>query len=154
MAIGGKVESVVAHCGPEGHGVFVMHFAGGVVGTFHMASGPLPMEAYSLYGDSWHCDITNNTRLALYRDYGPKNTDTFLPAGFDAGAIVWEAQNCLATIENKSLFTQGIYAEMKYFCDCVLEGRTAERGSLEFALEVMKVYEAGLRSKGETITIA
>ena len=33
---------------------------------------------------------------------------------------------------------------MRYFCDCILEQRAAERGSLEFALEVMKVYEAGL----------
>ena len=153
MAIGGKVTSVTAHCGPEGHGAFIMHFADGVIGTFHMASGPLPMEAYHLYGDRWHCDITNNTRIALYRDYGPTNARTFLPEGFDTGAIVWEAQNCLATIENKSLFTQGIYAEMKYFCDCVFAGRAANRGSLEFALDLMKVYEAGLRSKGDRIII-
>jgi hypothetical protein len=112
------------------------------------------MEAYSLYGDSWHCDITNNTRLALYRDYGPKDGSSFLPRGTDSGAVVWEAQNCLATIENKSLFTQGLYSEMRYFCDCVLEDRGAQRGSLEFALEVMKVYEAGLRSNGESIDIS
>ena len=154
MTVGGRVNSVTALCGPEGHGAFVISFASGVVGTFHMASGPLPMEAYYLYGDRWHCDISNNTRIALYRDYGPENIRTFLPEGFDNGAIVWEAQNCLATVENKSLFTQGIYAEMRYFCDCVLDGRTAERGSLEFALELMKVYEAGLRSKGNSITIS
>jgi predicted dehydrogenase len=153
MEIGGSVESVTAHCGPQGHGAFVLRFRSGVIGTFHMASGPLPMESYCLYGEGWHCDITNNTRLALYRDYGPKNGATFLPEGFDTGAIVWEAQNCLATIENKSLFTQGIYAEMKHFCDLVLEGRRAERGSLEFALELMKVYEAGLVSHGRTVQI-
>ena len=39
---------------------------------------------------------------------------------------------------------------MRYFCDCILEGKPAEQGSLEFALEVMKVYEAGLRSEGKT----
>ena len=153
MAVGGHVDSVAAHTGPTGHGAFVIHFAGGVVGTFHLASGPLPMEAYALYGEGWHCDITNNNRLTLHRGYGPNNRHTFLPAGFDTGAVVWEAQNCLATIENKSLFTQGIYAEMRYFCDCVIEGRAAERGSLEFALEVMKVYEAGLRSGGKPVRI-
>jgi len=153
MAIGGKVESVVAHTNAAGNGAFLIYFANGVIGNLHLASGPHPMEAYSLYGEGWHCDIINNTRLALHRAYGPTNTDTFTPSGFDTGAIVWEAQNCLATIENANLFTQGIYAEMKYFCDCVLEGRGAERGSLEFALELMKVYEAGLLSGGRRITI-
>ncbi len=154
MAIGGKVDSITAHTNSSGHGVFVLNFASGVIGTFHLASGPHPMEAYSLYGEGWHCDITNNTRLALHRGYGPTNTHTFVPEGFDTGALVWEAQNCLATIENANLFTQGIYAEMKYFCDCVLEGRPAQRGSLEFALELMKVYEAGLVSGGRRISIS
>ena len=99
-------------------------------------------------------DITNNIRLALHRSYGPTDTDTFLPPGNDTGALVWEAQNVRATIENNSLFTQGIYAEMRYFCDCILEERAAERGSLEFALEVMKVYEAGLLSNGQTVSIS
>ena len=154
IAVGGAVESITVHSGPTGHGVAVLAFKSGIMGTFHLASGPLPMEAYSLYGDTWHCDITNNSRLALYRDYGPTGTHTFMPPAFETGALVWEAQNCVATIENKSLFTQGIYAEMRYFCDCILENRVAERGSLEFALEVMKVYEAGLRSSGKTVIIS
>ncbi len=41
----------------------------------------------------------------------------------------------------------------RYFCDCVLEGRRAERGSLELALEPMKVYGAGLLSEGRRIRI-
>ena len=59
----------------------------------------------------------------------------------------------LGTLENKGLFIQGFYQEMRYFCDCILEGKPAEQGSLEFALEVMKVYEAGLRSEGETVPV-
>jgi predicted dehydrogenase len=154
IAVGGPVESITVHSSPTGHGAAVLAFKSGVMGTFHLASGPLPMEAYSLYGDSWHCDITNNNRLALYRSYGPTGTASFMPAGFETGALVWEAQNCVASIENKSLFTQGIYAEMRYFCECILEQREAERGSLEFALEVMKVYEAGLLSNGKAVPIS
>ena len=154
IAVGGPVETITVHSGPTGHGVAALAFKSGVMGTFHLASGPLPMEAYTLYGDSWHCDITNNSKLALYRDYGPTGTHTFIPPSYETGALVWEAQNCVATIENKSLFTQGIYAEMRYFCDCILEHRAAERGSLEFAHEVMKVYEAGLQSSGKTISIS
>ncbi|MBV7336136.1 Gfo/Idh/MocA family oxidoreductase [Chloroflexi bacterium TSY] len=153
IAIGGAVETITVHTGSTGHGVAVLAFKSGVVGTFHLASGPLSMESYSLFGETWYCTINNNTKLSLYRDYGPKGTHTFMPAGFDTGAIVWEAQNSFATIENKNLFTQGMYAEMRYFCDCILEDRAAARGSLEFALEVMKVYEAGLRSNGQAVPI-
>ena len=79
---------------------------------------------------------------------------SFVPEGFEGGGIVWEPQNSLGTLENKGLFIQGFYQEMRYFCDCILSGTPAEQGSLEFALEVMKVYEAGLRSAGETVAIS
>lgn len=67
--------------------------------------------------------------------------------------MVWEPQNTLATLENKALFTQGFYNEMRYFCDCVLEARPARQGSLEFTLHLMRVYEAALRSQGSRIEI-
>ena len=67
---------------------------------------------------------------------------------------MWEPQNTLATLENKSLFTQGFYNEMRYFCDCVLEGQPAQQGSLEFALSLMRTYEAALLSGGRRIPLA
>jgi len=42
-------------------------------------------------------------------------TKTYAPEGFDDGAIVWEAQTREGTLENKALFTQGIYNELDYF---------------------------------------
>lgn len=153
IAIGGNVQSIIANTSESGHGVCILFFENGVIGNFHLASGPHPIESYSLFGDSWHCRITDNRRLELHRSYGPTDTSSFLPAGFDTGTTVWEAQNCLATIENYSIFTQGIYSEMRYFCDCVLEGREPQRGNLEFALQVMRVYEAGLVSHGRLVNL-
>jgi hypothetical protein len=40
-----------------------------------------------------------------------------------------------------------------YFCRCVLAGKKPELGTLEFALEMMKVYEAGLISDGKAVRI-
>ena len=82
-------------------------------------------------------------------------TTTFAPEGDDSGTIVWSAANCLATLENKALFTQGFYNETKFFCDCVLEGRqpVSGTGSLEQALEIMKVYEAALLSGGKPVKV-
>ena len=155
VSVGGKVAAVTTHTNGEGYGVCILEFENGVVGNFHLASGPHPLETYALYGEDWHLSIANSTRVVLQRgiplEYG--KTTTFAPDGFDSGAVVWEAPFCLASLENKALFVQGIFNEMKYFCDCVLTGETAEQGSLEFALEVMRVYEAALHSNGQTVKV-
>jgi hypothetical protein len=75
-------------------------------------------------------------------------TVSYVPAGLDSGAVVREPQNTLATLENNPLFTQGMYGELKHFCDQALQGRPTVRGSLEFARDVMQAYEAALLSDG------
>jgi hypothetical protein len=40
-----------------------------------------------------------------------------------------------------------------YFCNCVLEHKIPEEGSLEFACEVMDVYEAALLSSGKEMIL-
>lgn len=155
LATGGKVSSVTMHRDRNGRGICMLEYANGTTGNFHFASGPQPSEAYHFYGDDWHLTIENSLRVTLQRGIPHTYNQTFnyIPAGMESGAIVWEPQNCLATLENKALFTQGIYGELKYFCDCVLNKQAAERGSLEFALEVMKVYEAALVSGGRRIDL-
>jgi len=153
MALGGKVSSVTSLCNKTGQGVVALQFANGVAGTFHMSSGPQPrLERYAAYGKNWQLDI-ENSKITLQRGvpFVYKETTNYAPEGDDHGAIVWEPSNCTATLENKALFTQGMYFEMKYFCDCILENTTPTKGSLEFSLELMKVYEAGLLSGGRTI---
>jgi predicted dehydrogenase len=46
-----------------------------------------------------------------------------------------------------------MYAAMMHFCECVLQNKAPDKGTLEFALEMMKVYEAGLLSEGRTINM-
>ena len=154
LAVGGNVSAVTVHRGRSAGGVCVLEFATGAIGNFHLADSQ-PLESYRFFGDSCHVVIDSNLSVTLQRgiipDFG--RTSTYAPEGFDSGAIVWEAQNCVATLENKALFKQGFYNEMRYFCDCVLKSTPAERGSLEFALEIMKVYEAGLLSEGDRIEI-
>lgn len=158
LAVGGPVKTVTVHRASDGGGVCVLEFESGAIANYHMASGRnkgQPVERYSFFGDESHVVIDNSLRVTFQRginfDYG-KNT-TYAPQGFDGGAIVWEPQNREGTLENKALFTQGIYNEMRYFCDCILEGKVVDKGSLEFALEVMRIYEAGLISRGQRIQI-
>jgi len=155
LAVAGQATAVTAHSGNRGGGLCMIEFANGVLGNFHFATGPQPNESYSFFGEKWHLHIDNSHRVSLQRGipFQYNRTHNYIPAGDDSGAIVWEWQNCLSTLENKSLFTQGIYSELKYFCDCILQGRPAQRGSLEFALDIMKVYEAALLSSGTRIII-
>ncbi len=158
MAVGGPVSAVTVHRAAHGGGVCVLEFTNGVIGNFHLSAGEnrgQPMERYSFFGEKCHLVIDNGLRVTLQRgipfQYG-RNT-SYIPEGLEDGAIVWEPQNREATLENKALFTQGIYQEMQYFCDRVLAGQAAEKGSLEFTLDVMKVNEAALLSNGKRVDI-
>jgi len=158
IAVGGAVKAVTLHRADHGGGICVLEFANGIIGNFHLAAGSnrgQPIERYSFFGDECHLVIDNGLRVTLQRgipfNYG-RNT-TYLPEGLDSGAIVWEPQNREGTLENKALFTQGIFNEMQYFCTQALAGKPAEKGSLEFAHDVMKVYEAALLSNGKRIEI-
>lgn len=159
VAVGGKVSNVTIHRNQQGSGACILAYESGVIGNFHLAGGAgrgQPSEIYQFFGDGCHAEIQNSTRVVLQRGmpFNYSGSTSYVPEGFDSGAIVWEPQNSLGTLENKGLFIQGFYQEMRYFCDCILEGKPAEQGSLEFALEVMKVYEAGLRSEGETVAVS
>jgi predicted dehydrogenase len=155
VSIGGPVGSVTTRTNSEGYGVCMLEFENGVIGNFHLASGPYPMETYALFGDKWHLTVENESRVILQRGIPHEyaRTTTFAPEGDDSGAVVWETSNALSTLENKALFLQGIFNEMKYFCDCILESKKPDLGSLEFGLDVMQVYEAALRSNGRTVTV-
>ncbi len=155
MAVGGRVNEVVSVTSARGSGACLLFFENGAVGTLQLASGPQPLEDYHFYAPKWHLQIDNTSRVILERGipfvYG--RTTSFVPEGDDSGALVWEAQNCKASLENMSFFIQGMYFEMMEFLNCILEGRKPEIGSLEFALELTKVYEGLLLSGGKPVTI-
>jgi len=151
--MGGKVDRVCATTGADGTGVFTMVFLNGVTGCLSMTPPLRPnRERYGVYGPDWQVEIENRS-VALLRsmpDFVYDRTWDFTQA---APKSVWEPGNCVATLENKALFTQGFYAEAMDFCRCVLEGCKPENGTLDMALEIMRVYEAGLLSHGRTVSV-
>lgn len=155
-AVGGEIISIEVLRGQSGSSICTVEFANGAVGTLHGAAGPHPIESYTVFGENWNLRIENGDKVILNRgipfEYG--RTESFVSRGNDGGSVLWEPQNCLATLENMSLFTQGMYFEMKYFCDCVLENRQPDRGTLEFALMMARLYEAGIQSRGDRIYIS
>ena len=154
-SIGGPVKTVTAIIGESGYGSVLLEFKNGVMGTLHLASGLQPSaEHYALFGQTWQMDITG-AKIELRRqgNFEYNTTSTYAPEGDDHGTIVWDLHNCVATLENKSEFVQGFFNEMYHFCDCVLNNKAPELGSLEQALEIMKLYEAALISHGKPIEI-
>ena len=158
LHIGGKVNAVTTFRnkteGGEG-GILVLEFANGIIGNFHFASGPAINESYRVFGKTWNLYVDNSLKITLQRGvpsvYG--KTTGYAPEGDDTGSVVWEPQNCVATLENKAIFTQGMFFELQHFCDCVLSGEQATLGTLEFTKELMKVYEAALISSGDRVEI-
>ncbi|TVR52482.1 MAG: gfo/Idh/MocA family oxidoreductase [Puniceicoccaceae bacterium] len=159
VAVAGEVEALTVRRSRHGGGMCLLEFAGGAVGALHLAAGApssQAVERYHFVADGRQVVIDNGSRVHFQRGipfrYG--QTVSFAPEGLDHGAIVWEPQNHLATLENRMEFTQGFYGELRYFYDCIVEGRPAVRGSLEFARHLTLLYEAALLSEGREIHIA
>lgn len=154
LAIGGRVAAVTVHHGRGDDSVVVLEFANGVLGTLHGTMGAgnsQPVEVFTAFAEGAILTVDNSSRVTYQRGipfvYG-KST-TYAPPGLEHGAIVWSPQNCLATLENNPLFTQGMYGSLRSFCDQALGGPRIHDGSLEFAHELTAVYEAALLSAGK-----
>jgi predicted dehydrogenase len=158
LRVGGKVESVYRPPSANNGGAALLHFHSGVTGIMHLWGWfgyAAASERYSFVGEGGAVIIENSSRVTWHRgipfEYG--RTTSYASPGGDSGSVVWEVQNRLATLENSGVFVQGMYEEMAYFCDCVLNGNQPEIGSLDFALDVMRVYEGVLHSDGNRVIL-
>lgn len=158
LRTGGQVDAVCCHRGLHGGGAVILEYRSGVTGIMHLwawTGYAAASERYSFIGQQGAIIIDNSTRVSLHRgiEFSYGRTTSFAQDGTDSGSVVWEAQNRLATLENSGLFVQGMYNELAYFCNHVLAGQQPEIGSLDFAHEIMKVYEAVLHSQGDRVVV-
>ncbi|WP_162940056.1 Gfo/Idh/MocA family protein [Gryllotalpicola protaetiae] len=157
-AVGGPVVSVTSHRDNGGGGVCIMRHASGALTNLHLSLGApkfQPCERYLFVTDRHSIEIDNGRRLTFQRGFDVAYDEdfTFAPPGLDGGAIVWEAQDTMATMQGKSEVTQGIYNELLAFCTAVRTRENPAVGSLEFALDVTRIYEAALLSDGTPISL-
>lgn len=158
LSLAGPAVEVTVHRADDNSGALIIRHEDGNITSLHLAdSAPTfqPVERYLMIGDGHSVEIRNSRTVTYQRDipFAYATGTTFAPEGTDHGAVVWEAQDHYNTLENKALFTQGMYGELRYFLDCVLEDRPAELSTLEFARNVMQVFEAALQSDGRPVQI-
>jgi predicted dehydrogenase len=159
LQLAGPAEALLTLRDPKGSGGSVwFRFASGAAGTLHAIPGEpsgFVRERYELYGDAQSVIIDDCTRVILRRgipfDY--ETTREYTSDEAETGDVVWEPRHSLATLENKALFVQGIFDELHDFCGAILEGHPLRTADLEFALHLMRVYEASLLSDGELISV-
>ena len=156
----GKIRHIYYERSPNGGGVMSMKFVSGATGVLHFThgrSGTGPLERVEVVGDGANAVVDNGVRLTYYRpggrgEGGYGRATSFL--GDDAHApIVWEPEWSLGQLYNKQIFLLGYAFEVIEFAECVLEGRRPERGNLESAREMMKLFEAFQRPAGQIIEI-
>ncbi len=67
--------------------------------------------------------------------------------------MVWEPEFSLGQLYNKGLFLLGYYDEVRYFIDCVLNGRAPQKSELNAALAITQLFEAFKGGPGKLIEL-
>jgi predicted dehydrogenase len=156
----GAPESLTYQRAANGSGFGLLRFPNGAVGCLHFAagqSGTSPLERLEVIGEGANVVVDNGVKLTYYRpgsrgEGGYAGATSFI--GPDEGApMIWEPQFTLASMEAKTLSIEGFIRELTYFAECVMSERKPEKASLEFALDVMRIYEAFLQPEGEVVSI-
>jgi predicted dehydrogenase len=158
LSIAGPAAGVTVHRTRDDAGALIIRHENGVLSNLHLSHGAAlgqPFERYTVFGQHATAEIDNVRRVTVQRGipfkYG--ETTSFAPEGLGSGAIVWEPQDSLNTLENRSEFVQGLYGELNYFLECVLTGRQPHLANLEFARQVAAVHEAALASDNTEIEL-
>ena len=159
VTMAGEVEGVTVHRGPEDvGGVCLLHHTNGALSTFILADGIprfQPFERYLFIANERSIEIDNSRKVVLQRGipftYG--TSTSFAPPGIDSGAVVWECQDTMNTLENKAVFSQGLSFSIQHFLDAVVNKEVATIGTLEFALHLTQIYEAALLSSGDKVLL-
>jgi predicted dehydrogenase/quercetin dioxygenase-like cupin family protein len=151
MAIGGPVTHVTSHLNDRGHGVLAMEFAQGAIGALNIVPMRGVHERYAAYSEHCHAEVENGWTVRWHRGGERADRWDFTSTGDDHGTVVWEPDNAFAKLESRMHATQGFWHELEHFCTCIRNRKPATEGTLEFALDLQRAWEAALASDGRRV---
>ena len=155
----GPIRSIFVQRHDLGGAVVAIRFTSGAVGSLlfsHGQSGLSSFERTELIGNGANIVVDNNLRVTYYPPgcaegaYG--RAGSFYESG-DVAPAVWEPEFSLGQLYNKGIFLLGYASEIIDFCRCVLDGQPPGLGSLEDALEMVRIYRAYRGSDGQEAVI-
>lgn len=147
LALVGPLATLHVEAAPRGDGgVALATFRNGTVGTFHFSagqSGMSPLERTEVVGEGANVVAENALRVTYYRKGAPgpygRTASFFIDEA--AAPLVWQPEMSLGQLYNSNNFIQGYAPSMLAFAEAALGGSPLARGTLEDAVEVLKVFE-------------
>jgi predicted dehydrogenase len=130
----------------NGATVTSLRFKSGAIGSLHLTAGQSwagPLERIEAIGEGSHAVVENGVRLTHYRkaklpSYG--RAASWIQPDEDA-MLVYEPEFSLGQLYNNNMFALGYVPEVLHFCEAVLDNRPVVKGTLEAALEIMKLFD-------------
>ncbi|HEY9011850.1 MAG TPA: Gfo/Idh/MocA family oxidoreductase [Devosia sp.] len=145
--LGGTIERASFEWEPvNGASITSLRFTSGAVGALHMTAGQSwagPLERVEAIGEGSHAVVENGVKLTHYRNaalpsYG-RAASWIQPE--ESATLLYEPEFSLGQLYNNNMFTLGYVPEVLHFCEAVMESRPITKGTLETALEIMKLYD-------------
>jgi hypothetical protein len=134
------------------------NFRNGAVVSFHFPrtkSGLSPLEYVEAVGEGANAVVDNAARLTYYRkaSAGVYGRMTDMITSVADGPVHWEPELSLGTLYNDHNFIQGYGQSLLHFVEAVTANQPVTVGTLEDALEIMKVYEALCEGPGADVEL-
>ena len=147
--LAGEIESIFVRRNEKVSAIASLRFKSGAIGTMYFSGGQSSrsfFERTEVIGRGENLVVENNIRVTYYRkDSGPGGygrAGHYFDGNIDTGPLTWEPEFTLGQLYNKGLFLLGYAPQVISFTTRLLENKGPERGTLDDALEMMKVYEA------------
>jgi predicted dehydrogenase len=152
--LGGEVEWLFVNRNDAiGSAHVSIQFKSGAIGNLHLTNGQSGfsfLERTEVIGEGTNVILHNNTHLTYYRRAHSKGKygltgDYFGQVEENNAPILWEPEFSLGQLYNKGIFLLGYASEVIHFTTRLLEGEGPEKGTLDDALEILKIHEAYLQ---------
>jgi len=141
------------------NGIVAATLRNGAVASFHFPrskSGLSPLERLEVVGVGADITVENAAHLTYYRKGSPgpygRTIDVFTPLA--DGPLTWQPELSLGQLYNDHNFIQGYGQALLHFTLAAMADKPVTIGTLEDALEVMKVHEALCQGPGPTVSLA
>ena len=134
----------------NGAGCATFTYSSGAVATMAFTRGAAHnggMERTMIVGSGGqrHITVENNIRVTLHKDppdSGYGTTPDFFNGSPDQTSSGWEPEFSLGQLYNKGTFLLVYYDEINEFVRSILEKRSPDRGTLDHAWQVTRIFEA------------